>query len=107
MSQPMMENSAEPYINDARIVIHVDELKKRYRRGKVEAVKGVSFDVHRGHIFGLIGPDGAGKTSIMQILAGVLRANAGVASIDNIDGGLKCPERPERQARSRSRRRKS
>ena len=87
----MMENSAEPHINDARIVIHVDELKKRYRRGKVEAVKGVSFDVHRGHIFGLIGPDGAGKTSIMQILAGVLRANAGVASIDNIDV-LKKPE---------------
>jgi ABC-2 type transport system ATP-binding protein len=85
MSQPMMENSAELHVNDARIVIHVDELKKHYRRGKVEAVKGISFEVHRGRIFGLIGPDGAGKTSIMQILAGVLRANGGAASIDNID----------------------
>ena len=85
MSQLMMENSAESHTNDTRIVIHVDELKKHYHRGKVEAVKGISFEIHRGHIFGLIGPDGAGKTSIMQILAGVLRANGGTASIDNID----------------------
>ena len=58
---------------------------KRYARGKVHAVRGVSFDVHRGRVLGLIGPDGAGKTSIIQILAGVLSADAGRASIAGID----------------------
>jgi ABC-2 type transport system ATP-binding protein len=45
----------------------------------------VSFEVSRGEIFGLIGPDGAGKTSIVQILAGVLSADGGSASVCGID----------------------
>ena len=45
----------------------------------------VSFDVRRGEIFGLIGPDGAGKTSVVQILAGVLSATGGAASVDGVD----------------------
>ncbi len=68
-----------------RNVIRVADLHKRYARGKVHAVRGVSFDVHRGRVLGLIGPDGAGKTSIIQILAGVLSADAGRASIAGID----------------------
>jgi ABC-2 type transport system ATP-binding protein len=68
-----------------RNVIRVAGLHKQYSRGKVHAVRGVSFDVHRGRVLGLIGPDGAGKTSIIQILAGVLSANDGSASIAGID----------------------
>ena len=68
-----------------RNVIRVAGLHKRYARGKVHAVRGVSFDVHRGRVLGLIGPDGAGKTSIIQILAGVLSADDGLASIAGID----------------------
>jgi len=68
-----------------RNVIRVAGLHKRYSRGKVHAVRGVSFDVHRGRVLGLIGPDGAGKTSIIQILAGVLSADDGHASIAGID----------------------
>jgi ABC-2 type transport system ATP-binding protein len=52
---------------------------KRY--GAVEAVRGVTFDVHRGEIFGVIGPDGAGKTSTFQILAGVMDATSGTADV--------------------------
>ncbi|HQR40793.1 MAG TPA: ABC transporter ATP-binding protein, partial [Blastocatellia bacterium] len=55
-------------------------LVKNYRGG-AEAVKGIDFDVRPGEIFGLIGPDGAGKTSTFQILGGVMQATAGEISI--------------------------
>src|SRR5262245_37155119 len=63
----------------ARSAIHVAALHKKY--GDVEAVRGISFDVREGEIFGLIGPDGAGKTSTFQILAGVMEATTGVAEV--------------------------
>ncbi|HBC57473.1 MAG TPA: ABC transporter ATP-binding protein [Gammaproteobacteria bacterium] len=69
--------------------IQVDGLSKSYK--KIEAVKRVSFSVSKGQVFGLIGADGAGKTSVIQCLAGVLSANSGSAFIDGIDT-LKHPE---------------
>jgi ABC-2 type transport system ATP-binding protein len=59
--------------------IDVRGLRKRY--GKLEAIRGITFAVDRGEIFGLIGPDGAGKTSTFQILAGVMEATSGNANI--------------------------
>jgi ABC-2 type transport system ATP-binding protein len=61
------------------VAIRVAGLSKRY--GELEAVRSISFEIPRGEIFGLIGPDGAGKTSTFQILAGVMDATAGVAEI--------------------------
>ena len=55
--------------------IEVEGLHKQY--GKLAAVKGIDFTVRQGEIFGLIGPDGAGKTTTFQILAGVMEASAG------------------------------
>ncbi|HTU80701.1 MAG TPA: ATP-binding cassette domain-containing protein, partial [Candidatus Acidoferrales bacterium] len=54
-------------------------LTKRY--GDVEAVRGISFSVNKGEIFGFIGPDGAGKTTTFQILAGVMRAGGGATDV--------------------------
>jgi len=71
-------------------VIEVENLSKSY--GKIQAVKEVSFKVKKGEIFGLIGPDGAGKTSIIQILTGVLTPTSGKAFINGIDV-TKEPER--------------
>lgn len=71
--------------------IDVRGLKKRY--GALEAVRGISFEVQRGEIFGLIGADGAGKTTTFQILAGVMEATGGTAEIFG---------RPARDARSRT-----
>jgi ABC-2 type transport system ATP-binding protein len=59
--------------------IDVRGLSKRY--GTLEAVRGITFEVNRGEMFGLIGPDGAGKTSTFQILAGVMEATGGTANI--------------------------
>jgi len=59
--------------------IHVENLWKRY--DSVEAVRGISLDVDAGEIFGLIGPDGAGKTTTFQILAGVMNASSGDVTV--------------------------
>jgi ABC-2 type transport system ATP-binding protein len=58
-------------------IVEVDGLSKRYRSSGVPALDNVSFTVDEGEIFGLIGADGAGKTSAFQILAGVMEATSG------------------------------
>src|SRR5687767_5615289 len=63
----------------------VENITKTYLKGKVLAVDAVSFSVNRGEIFGLIGPDGAGKTSIFRILTTLLLADSGKAVVDGFD----------------------
>src|SRR5450631_3142532 len=53
--------------------------------GPVVAVKGIDFAVTEGEIFGLVGPDGAGKSTIMRMLAGVLQPDAGSITLAGID----------------------
>src|ERR1700679_1113179 len=62
-------------VNGQAPVLSVAGLQKNY--GKLAAVKGLDFAVYPGEIFGLIGPDGAGKTTTFHILGGVLEATAG------------------------------
>jgi ABC-2 type transport system ATP-binding protein len=66
-------------------VLHVKELRKTFRKpfsGKmVEAVRGISFDVKRGDIFGFLGPNGAGKTTTIKMLTGLIAPTNGSASI--------------------------
>ncbi len=68
-------------------MIRVRDLRKVYRtrRGPMEAVRGVSFDVYPGEIFGLVGPDGAGKTTTIQMLCGLLTPTAGEATVAGVD----------------------
>jgi len=65
--------------------VSVKNVVKTYNKGEVKAVKDVSFEVQRGELFGLIGPDGAGKTSIFRILTTVLLADSGIASVEGFD----------------------
>ena len=53
--------------------------------GPLVAVKGIDFTVAQGEIFGLVGPDGAGKSTIMRMLAGVLQPDAGSITLAGID----------------------
>ena len=55
------------------------------RFGDLAAVDGVTFSVAEGEIFGLVGPDGAGKTTTMRLLAGILSPTAGEAWVDGLD----------------------
>lgn len=66
-------------------IVSVDNLKMFYDKGRVKALKGVTFDVGEGEIFGLIGPDGAGKTSLFRILTTLLLADSGTAVVDGLD----------------------
>lgn len=61
--------------SDGVEVVRVQGLVKRYR--KILAVDGIDLGVRRGEIYGLIGPDGAGKSSLMKVIAGVLIPDAG------------------------------
>lgn len=54
-------------------------------KGKTDALKGVDFAVPRGELFGVIGPDGAGKTSLFRILTTLLLADKGEARVDGFD----------------------
>jgi len=63
--------------------IEVKNVSKSY--GRVQALSDVSFAVGKGEVFGLIGPDGAGKTSMFRILCSLLLPEAGSASVDGFD----------------------
>ena len=63
--------------------VGVEGLTKRF--GALTAVDSLSFSVRPGEIFGLVGPDGAGKTTTMRMLASVMRPDAGKVVIDGID----------------------
>lgn len=86
-----LENFHAPGASGSGTAIDVRGLRKNY--GAVQAVRGISFEVQRGEIFGLIGADGAGKTTTFQILAGVMEATGGTAEIFG---------RPARDARART-----
>ena len=67
--------------------INVSNISKSYTEGKVtvSALQNISFDVKKGELFGIIGPDGAGKTSLFRILTTLLLADDGKAEVDGFD----------------------
>jgi ABC-2 type transport system ATP-binding protein len=77
----------------AGAVVEVSGLSKRF--GGLAAVDNLSFSVSPGEIFGLVGPDGAGKTTALRMFASVMRPDSGSIVIDGIDV-LAHPERTKR-----------
>src|SRR5580765_6907731 len=59
--------------------LELNDVVKRY--GAVTALRGVSFDVQPGEMFGLIGPDGAGKTTTIRLLCGLLHPDGGSVKV--------------------------
>ncbi|WP_125612563.1 ABC transporter ATP-binding protein [Specibacter cremeus] len=64
-------------------VIRVQGLEKSYK--KLEVLRGVDFDVARGSVFALLGSNGAGKTTVVRILATLLKADGGTATVNGFD----------------------
>ena len=64
-------------------VVQVNHITKSY--GSQRVLSDISFDVGKGELFGIIGPDGAGKTTLFRILATLLIADEGTASIGGLD----------------------
>lgn len=65
--------------------IVVQNISKTYNKGEVTALKDISFTVKKGELFGLIGPDGAGKTSLFRILTSLLLPDGGTATVNGSD----------------------
>jgi len=70
-------------------MIQVNDLRRqfggRFRHQTVTAVDGLTLDIQPGELFGLVGPDGAGKTTTLRMLAGILKPTAGAASVNGHD----------------------
>ena len=64
-------------------IVNSQSINKSY--GEVRALKDISFSVEKGEIFGLIGPDGAGKTTLFRILTSLILADSGQAKVDGLD----------------------
>ncbi len=64
-------------------VVSADHISRKF--GKVEALNNISFEAEQGELFGIIGPDGAGKTTLFRILTTLLLADSGSATVDGID----------------------
>lgn len=67
----------------SNVAIKINGLSKSY--GEIKAVDNISLDINQGELFGLIGPDGAGKTTTMRVLCGLLSLDAGSASLMDFD----------------------
>ncbi|MBE6067738.1 MAG: ABC transporter ATP-binding protein [Clostridium lundense] len=64
-------------------ILEVKDVKKQL--GKREIIKGISFNVKQGEIFGFLGPNGAGKTTTIRMLVGLISPNSGIIKIDGYD----------------------
>jgi ABC-2 type transport system ATP-binding protein len=73
-------------------MVSFQNISKSY--GEVEAVKNISFTVEKNEIFGLIGPDGAGKSTLFQMLATVLLPDSGTMLFDGRDVSSRFPIYP-------------
>ena len=65
--------------------VEVSQITKVFGKGNIPAVDDVSFSVDRGELFGIIGPDGAGKTTLFRMLTTLLLPDGGGASVDGYD----------------------
>ncbi|HOX37358.1 MAG TPA: ATP-binding cassette domain-containing protein [Candidatus Brocadiia bacterium] len=72
------------------VALEAQGLNKSFR--KLQAVRDVSLQLHKGEILGLIGPDGAGKSTVMQMLAGLIRPDSGSIRVGEMDA-VRRPER--------------
>src|SRR5487761_1862037 len=78
-----------PPTPEASSAVRLDNVRRTFRSGKrvITALDGITASAARGAITGLIGPDGAGKTTLMRLIAGLLRADGGRIEVLGIDVG--------------------
>ncbi|MES1172317.1 MAG: ABC transporter ATP-binding protein [Bacteroidota bacterium] len=85
MALTMTGGDTQRQAGDVDTVLRADDLAKTFRLGflrrRVDAVRGVSFSVRRGEIFGFLGPNGAGKTTTLKMLMGLIFPSRGRAEI--------------------------
>jgi ABC-2 type transport system ATP-binding protein len=75
--------TAAPSPTATQPILAVSDLRKAY--GSLQAVDGVSFEVHEGEVFGILGPNGAGKTTTLEMIEGMRPIDAGSATVDGLE----------------------
>jgi len=65
--------------------VEAHDIVRSFKDGEVKALRGVSLQVPRGQVFGLLGPNGSGKTTMVRILSTILTPDAGVATVEGFD----------------------
>src|SRR5476649_428547 len=80
MTTPAQSSTPSP---DTEVAISAEHLVRRF--GQFTAVDDISFKVKKGEIFGFLGPNGSGKTTIIKMLTGLLPLNGGVAYVEGLD----------------------
>jgi ABC-2 type transport system ATP-binding protein len=70
---------------DQILIVEVLNLKKKYKSSDEEALKGIDFSILKGEKVGLLGPNSAGKTTLISILCGILKFNSGQVIVNGID----------------------
>lgn len=85
MEKSYLNKKLNSYLGDGAVV--ADNLVKQYgtKKDVVQALRGISFEVKKGELFGIIGPDGAGKTSLFRILTTLLLPDGGSAVVNGLD----------------------
>jgi ABC-2 type transport system ATP-binding protein len=78
----MSGTSSDPPVT-ADVAVRTSALRKLF--GSLVAVEGLDLDIHRGEVFGLLGPNGSGKTTTIRMLCGLLEPSAGQATVAGID----------------------
>ena len=63
--------------NSKSIIIDVKNLRKKYKGSEDEALKGINLTIYKGEFFGLLGPNSAGKTTLISIMCGILKISKG------------------------------
>ena len=81
--KPSADNSPLSTVNSQLSIVNCQSVSKSY--GKVKALEHISFDVQPGELFGIIGPDGAGKTTLFRILTTLILADTGTVRVDGMD----------------------
>jgi len=76
------------------VAVRADKLRKAF--GSLVAVEGLDLEIHKGEVFGLLGPNGSGKTTTIRMLCGLLEPTSGSASV----AGFDVTREPERVKRS-------
>jgi putative ABC transport system ATP-binding protein len=87
MTVTLEATHAEQLAPAARSVVSASGLARRYGAGDtaVDALRGVSLDIPRGHLTAVMGPSGSGKSTLMHILAGLDRPTTGTVEIDGVE----------------------
>ena len=77
--------SAKGRVTDGEVAVRTSGLRKVF--GSLVAVDSLDLEIHRGEVFGLLGPNGSGKTTTIRMLCGLLQPSGGHASVAGIDVG--------------------